>query len=103
MHRCPQLKTSAFNCSGSYDWVQQFAQLPLSSTLVNVQLMIQGTTYHPELHHIPEFWQVLGAARNLSTLKLVFSAFQQEGIHNQVQSQQNTCASALFHVACCTN
>lgn len=79
LHRCPRLKTLAMNCNGRDNWGAQFAQLPMSSTLTNVQLKIQGGI--PDLHEVLNFWKGLGAARGLITLKIVFSAFQEERIH----------------------
>lgn len=96
MHRCPQLKTFALNINADFEWGEAFATLPMSSTLVNVQLKIQSGIL--DMDQVPQFWQGLGSARNLTTLKVIFSAFQEENIHPTVQPLPHRPASALCHV-----
>ncbi len=94
MHRCPQLKTLVMNGNGGHMWGQQFAQLPMSALLANVQIKIQAGM--PEMEQATKFWQGLKAAQGLTTLKIIFSAFQTEHIHGTVTPLPQSSHSAPF-------
>ncbi|BDA50425.1 hypothetical protein COCOBI_16-1010 [Coccomyxa sp. Obi] len=93
--RCPKLTTLAANLDGRSDWGIYFRRLPLPPGLVNLQLKLQAAL--PDVDQIPIFWGALGAARSLTRLKVVFSAFDVE-----TASQSAAMFLGFAHMAKCT-
>lgn len=83
MSRCPKLKTLAVNIHGCNSCGSYFAKLPLPPGLVNLQLKLQAAL--PKADQLRIFWNALGAARSLTRLKVIFTAFDVRIVHELVR------------------